>query len=48
LVAVDDRFIDGAADHRTLILRRRARLATESAKRRVKDLAEDAAGLEIV
>jgi len=34
--------------HRTLILRRRARLATKSAKRRVKDLAEDAAGLEIV
>ena len=33
---------------RTLILRWRARLAKESAKRRVKDLAEEAAGLEVV
>jgi hypothetical protein len=30
--------------HRTLILRRRARLATESAKRRVNDLAEERPG----
>ena len=43
LVALDDRPIDGAADPRTFILRWRAKLATTSAKRRVRDLAGNVA-----